>query len=193
MGHKDDFAFGVLVAIVAPFHNSLLSNTSVPSTLVEFPGEHTVQTSAFSPPYDTFPRNITAWISARLTVGAETYAENVVGGPSKNPNSFNPAVAQWLRPAGTVGWATYHPQVKSLIAVADEGWLNLTYPDWEGADRDNAGAFSILVGTNGPEGKRDVTGWEDVDGVSVTVDGNVEMEPLVSFNGLFGGAGDVIK
>jgi hypothetical protein len=49
------------------------------------------------------------------------------------------------------------------------------------------------VGTNGWDGKRDVAGWADVEGVQVNVTGSVDLEPEVTFNGLFGGAGEVIK
>ncbi|KAJ2906090.1 hypothetical protein MKZ38_003127 [Zalerion maritima] len=193
MGHKGDFAIGPLVAILAPFHNSLLEKTSVPSTLLQFPGEHNVETTAFSPPFDTYPRNITAYLSANLTLGAETFSEDAIGGPATSANSFNPAVAQWLRPDGTVGWATYHPQVKSLVAIAGQGFLSLTYPDWQGGDKDNVGAFVILIGTNSPTGTRDITGWDGVEGVAVTITGNINMQPTISFNGIYGGAGEVIN
>ncbi|CAN9474473.1 unnamed protein product [Alternaria alternata] len=48
MGHKDDFANGPLIAILAPYHNTLVPNTTL-SSLSKFPGTHTVRTSAFSP------------------------------------------------------------------------------------------------------------------------------------------------
>ena len=67
MGHKNDFAIGPLVAILAPYHNTLLPNNTL-SSLSSFPGTHTVKTSAFSPPYDTYPRNITAYLSPNLTI-----------------------------------------------------------------------------------------------------------------------------
>lgn len=96
MGHKNDFAIGPLVAILAPYHNTLIPNATL-SSLLNFSGTHLVKTSAFSPPYDTYPRNITAWMSPNLTIGAESFSENVIGGPAINPNSFNPAVVQWAR------------------------------------------------------------------------------------------------
>ncbi|KAF2739893.1 hypothetical protein EJ04DRAFT_604486 [Polyplosphaeria fusca] len=187
MGHKDDFAIGPLIAIIAPFHNTLIENTTY-NALLAFPGTHNVSTSAFSPPYDTYPRNITAWLSANLTIGAESFSENVIGGPSINSKSFNPAVVQWARKDGSVGWLTLHAQVKQLVAVAGKQMLDLTYPS--GNDRST---FCFLVSTNGRMGKRDVASWADVEGLDVTVNGTVNMDYTVTFNGLVGGAGDTIN
>jgi hypothetical protein len=187
MGHKDDFAIGPLIAILAPFHNSLVENTTL-SALTTFPGTHNVKTSAFSQPFDTYPRNITAWLSPNLTIGAETFSENVVGGPAKNPNSFNPAVAQWGRKDGSVGFLTLYAQVMELVAVASEKTLNLTYPSGN-----STSSFSFLVGTNSKYGKRDVASWADVEGVSIDIEGTVDLNYTVSFNGMVGGAGDTIK
>ncbi|KAI4703713.1 hypothetical protein J4E89_009936 [Alternaria sp. Ai002NY15] len=187
MGHKNDFAIGPLVAILAPYHNTLVPNTTL-SSLSSFPGTHTVKTSAFSPPYDTYPRNITAYLSPNLTIGAESFSENVVGGPSINKNSFNPAVVQWKRQDGTVGWMSLYAQTMALDVVVEEGSLTLEYPMGN-----SSSAFSFLVGTNGWDGKRDVRSWADVEGVDVVVSGSVDLEAEVTFNGLVGGAGEVIN
>ncbi|KAI4644457.1 hypothetical protein J4E93_006360 [Alternaria ventricosa] len=187
MGHKNDFAIGPLVAILAPYHNTLVPNTTL-SSLSSFPGTHTVKTSAFSPPYDTYPRNITAYLSPNLTIGAESFSENIVGGPSINKNSFNPAVVQWKRQDGSVGWMSLYAQTMALDVVVEEGRLVLEYPMGN-----SSSAFSFLVGTNGWGGKRDVRGWGDVEGVDVVVEGSVGLEPEVTFNGLVGGAGEVFK
>ncbi|KAF2463202.1 uncharacterized protein BDR25DRAFT_384993 [Lindgomyces ingoldianus] len=187
MGHKDDFAIGPLVAILAPFHNTLIDNETF-NSLLTFPGTHTVQTSAFSPPYDTYPRNITAWMSPYLTIGSETFSENVFGGPARSSNSFNPAVVQWARNDGTVGWLTLHAQVMDLIAVAGEKTLNLTYPSGN-----STSTFTFLVGTNSRAGKRDVASWADVEGMSVNISGTIDPGYVVSFNGLVGGAGETIN
>ncbi|KAI4694625.1 hypothetical protein J4E81_006223 [Alternaria sp. BMP 2799] len=187
MGHKNDFAIGPLVAILAPYHNTLVPNTTL-SSLSSFPGTHTVKTSAFSPPYDTYPRNITAYLSPNLTIGAESFSENVVGGPSINKNSFNPAVVQWRRQDGSVGWMSLYAQTMALDVVVEEGSLTLEYPMGN-----SSSAFSFLVGTNGWDGKRDVRGWKDVEGVDVAVSGSVDLDAEVMFNGLVGGAGEVIN
>ena len=187
MGHKNDFAIGPLIAIVAPFHNTLVPE-SVQSALLTFPGTHFVNTSAFSPPFDTYPRNISAWISPNLTIGAESFSENVIGGPAKNPNSFNPAVVQWKRADGSVGFMSLYAQVYSLNVEVGEGWLDLSYPNGTAES-----GFSFLVGTNSRAGKRDVASWEDVEGIKVNVTGSVNPAYNVTFNGMMGGVGDTIK
>lgn len=192
MGHKDDFAIGPLVAILAPFHNALVPNTTF-SALTTFPATHSVSTSAFSPPYDTYPRNISAWLSPSLTIGATSFSESVVGGPSINQNSFNPAVVQWARPdqdKDGVGWMTLYAQTKALHAVVAPRTLELTYPDGAGSET----GFSFLVAPNGWAGKRNVESWEDVQGLRVkNVTGTVDLHYNVTFNGMFGGAGTTIK
>lgn len=187
MGHKNDFAISPLVAILAPFHNTLVSNTTL-SSLATFPGTHAVNTSAFSPPYDTYPRNITAWISPNLTIGAESFSESVIGGPAKNPSSFNPAVVQWGRKDGSVGWLSLYAQVYALDAETGENYLDLSYPQGNSSN-----GFSFLVGTNSWSGKRDVASWADVEGVTVNVTGTVDQNYTVTFNGANGGAGDPIN
>ncbi|KAF2846781.1 hypothetical protein T440DRAFT_405117 [Plenodomus tracheiphilus IPT5] len=187
MGHKNDFAISPLIAILAPFHNTLVPNTTL-SALTTFPGPHAVATSAFSPPYDTYPRNISAYLSANLTIGAESFSENVVGGPAKNQKSFNPAVVQWGRNDGSVGWMSLYAQTKALDVSVGENLLELRYPQ----GNDSSG-FSFLVGTNGWDGKRDVRGWEDVEGVRVNVTGSIDANYTVTFSGLHGGAGGVIN
>ncbi|EMD60323.1 hypothetical protein GGP41_008302 [Bipolaris sorokiniana] len=192
MGHKNDFAIGPLVAILAPFHNALVPNTTL-SSLTTFPATHSVSTSAFSPPYDTYPRNISAWLSPSLTIGATSFSENVIGGPSINQNSFNPAVVQWARSEQEkdgVGWITLYAQTKALQAVVGPGSLELTYPNGAGGET----GFSFLVAPNGWAGKRDVRSWEDVQGIKVkNVTGTVNLEYAVTFNGMFGGAGKTIN
>ncbi|KNG46291.1 hypothetical protein TW65_86028 [Stemphylium lycopersici] len=190
MGHKNDFAISPLIAILAPFHNTLVPEKTL-SSLTLFPGEHTVSTSAFSPPYDTVPRNISAWLSANLTIGAESFRETVVGGPARNQKSFNPAVVQWSRgEENSVGWLSLYAQTLALDVAVGPRSLELRYPD---GDPSNS-SFSFLVGTNGWGGKRDVRAWQDVQGVRVNVSGSVDLDAYqVAFNGLYGGAGDVIN
>jgi len=182
MGHKNDFAIGPLVAILAPFHNTLVPAETL-SSLNAFPGTHTVKTSAFSPPFDTYPRNISAWLSPNLTIGAESFAENVVGGPAKSQTAFTPAVVQWLRKDGTVGWLSLWAQTLALDVNVGANYLELSYPQ---ANTTNS-SFSFLVGTNSWEGKRDVASWADVEGVKVNVSGSVDLNYTVEFGGLQGG------
>jgi hypothetical protein len=187
MGHKDDFAIGPLIAILAPYHNSLVPNDTL-SSLLDFPGTHSVRTSAFSPPFDTYPRNISAWLSPNLTIGAESFSENVIGGPAKNPNSFNPAVVQWARKDGSVGWLTLYAQVYALDVAVGQNFLELSYPQGN-----SSSGFSFLVGTNSWDGKRDVSKWTDVEGIKVNATGTVNLDYQVTYNGAVGGAGKPIK
>lgn len=94
MSHSADFAYAPLFAVLAPFSNSLVP-TSVVSALTSFIGEHTFNSSTFSPPFDVYPRNITAWIAESITIGAESFNETVIGGPATSTDSFRPAVVQW--------------------------------------------------------------------------------------------------
>jgi hypothetical protein len=188
MGHKNDFAISPLVAILAPFHNSLVPPSTL-SSLTSFPGTHSVNTSAFSPPFDMYPRNITAWMSPHLTIGAESFSENVIGGPAKNPNSFNPAVVQWGRKDGSVGWLSLYAQVYALDAATGPGSLELSYPQGN-----SSSGFSFLVGTNSWNGKRDVASWDDVEGIKVNVSGTVDVRNYtVSYNGAVGGVGKPVN
>ena len=94
MSHSADYAWGPVVAILADYHSTLL-----PEGLIEristFENERTFSAQAYYPPYDQGPRNITTWLSTDLTIGAESFNETVVGGPSNSPSSFNPAVIHW--------------------------------------------------------------------------------------------------
>lgn len=97
MSHSSDFAISPMIAVLSPFANSLIDSipSNVTSALSTFPGEHTVATSAFSPPYDLYPRNISAWLSDGISIGGEQFNETVIGGPSIAQSSFNPGVIQW--------------------------------------------------------------------------------------------------
>jgi len=92
------------MAILSTFQNSLIP-ADVVAKLTTFSGEHTFTSSAFFPPYDIYPRNITAWLAPNISIGAETFNETVIGGPAINTKTFNPAVIQWETGNG-VGWIT---------------------------------------------------------------------------------------
>lgn len=112
MSHVADFALGPLLAILAPFHNNLIPE-NVTTSLTKFQGQHTVSTSAFSPPFDLYPRNITAWLDTDISIGGEAFNETVIGGPSMSSSSFNPGVIQWNAGAG-VGFITVSNDIASL-------------------------------------------------------------------------------
>ena len=102
MSHNSDFAISPLIAILSDFHNPLVPSSAM-NALKEFPGEHSVNTSAYSTPYDNSPREIRAWLGEKVSIGAESFNETVVGGPAINPSTFNPAVIQWDTGTG-IGW-----------------------------------------------------------------------------------------
>ncbi|KAL1623142.1 hypothetical protein SLS54_004629 [Diplodia seriata] len=189
MGHSGDYAYAPLIAIMAPFHNGVVPAAAV-DRLTAFDGERVVETSAFSPPYDTYPRNISSWLAPRITIGASTFAETELGGPALNPNTWSPAVVQWNAAGGDdgleVGWLKWYSTEAALVADVSPGVLNLTYP------RGDAGSvFSFMVGKG--KGVPDVAGWADVKGVSVTVEGNANLTYGVAFQGAYGGAGETVN
>lgn len=103
MSHSADWAWAPLMAVLSDFHATLLP-AGVRESLVSFGGERTFAAQAYYPPYDHGPRSITTWLAQNVTIGAESYNETVVGGPSTSPESFNPAVVQWKAGGGEIGF-----------------------------------------------------------------------------------------
>ncbi|KAK9425412.1 hypothetical protein SUNI508_13020 [Seiridium unicorne] len=187
MTHADDYEYAPLIAVLAPFHNSLLPNETV-SKFLTFPGEHTYTTSAFSPPTDTYPRNYTTWLSANLTIGAQCFDEDAVGGPRYDSSQWTPAAVQWLRSDGSVGYFTWYATVAALAADVAPNALNLSYPHGNSTT-----PFTFLVQSNPLGAKRDITGLQDIQGLNIAaVSGTVDLEPTISFCGLQGGSCDPI-
>ncbi|KAJ8070823.1 hypothetical protein OCU04_001184 [Sclerotinia nivalis] len=184
MSHNSDFAYGPLFAILSEFHNSLIP-ASVIDALESFKGEHTFTSSTYSPPFDLYPRNITAWLAKDISIGAETFNENVIGGPAKNQDTFNPALMQWNTGDG-IGWLTLYATEMHVIAEAGPGSLNLTYP--EGND---TSIFTFLLSPFAA--KRTISSLEDIQGLNLQVSGTVNMNYTLSFAGGFGGADATIN
>ncbi|KAL3424259.1 hypothetical protein PVAG01_03540 [Phlyctema vagabunda] len=184
MSHNADFAWAPLIAILAPFHETLIPESVFPA-LKEFSGEHTFTSSTFSPPFDTYPRNITAWLAPNISIGAETYSENVIGGPAKNPGTFNPALIQWETGNG-IGFITLYATEYAVTAEAKPGTLNLTYPLGN-----SSSIFSLIVSPF--LAKPTVSTLEDIQGLNVTVSGTVNETYAVSFAGSYGGSDSTIK
>ncbi|CZT42341.1 related to OrfH-unknown, trichothecene gene cluster [Rhynchosporium secalis] len=176
--HVGDFAWGPMFAILAEFQNSIIPKDVI-EKLSNFSGEHTFVSSTFSPPFDIYPRNITAWLAANITIGAETFNEIVIGGPAINPNTFNPAVIQWETGDG-IGFINLRSTESYITAVATPYTLNLTYPLGT-ADS----VFSFVVSPF--KGKQDVSSWQDIQGLSVHVSGNVNTSYAVGWAGSYGG------
>lgn len=185
--HSDDFEIAPLLAVLLPYHHTLVPQTAW-ENLVQFPGEHTYTTAAYSPPYDEARRNVTTWLSANLTIGAESFDQSVVGGFSINPSSWSPAVAQWARSDRSVGWFKWYSTEAAMDVDVQAGHLGLTYPKGN-----ESSIFTFLVVSNPIGQKRDILGWEDVWDVSVNVTGTVDLTPEISFCGLLGGSCDPIN
>ena len=205
MSHAADYAWGPLMAVLSDFHSSLIPNGIIES-LKSFTGEHTFTAQAYYPPYDKVPRNITTWLSTNLTIGAESYDENVVGGPSKSQESFNPAVIQWttgdeiafmsvsicLRKTDAVVGSSQayihqlYPTEMALQADVSPARLNLRYP------HGNASSIFTLV-VSAFTKQRILTGWEGVQNLNVTVSGNVDPSYSLSFAGQYGGTSKLLR
>lgn len=187
MTHSDDFEIAPLLAVILPYHHTLVPD-DVWEKLVTFPGEHTYTTAAYSPPFDLVPRNITTWLSDNITIGGESFDQNVVGGASINPPSWSPAVTQWQRSDGTVGWFKFYATEEAMDVDVQPGHLSLTYPQGN-----QSSIFTFLVASNPFGQKRDILGWDDVMDIQVNVSGTVNLTPQISFCGLLGGSCDVIN
>ncbi|OHW98249.1 hypothetical protein CSPAE12_03031 [Colletotrichum incanum] len=184
MSHAADYAWAPLFAILAEFHESLLPEGLV-ANLTTFPGEHTFAASTYYPPYDLVPRNISSWLSDNLTIGAESFKENVIGGPSINQESFNPAVIQW-NTGDEISFISLYPTEMELDVEVSPNKLGLTYPNGT-ADS----IFTFVVGTFIK--KPTVAGWADVQGLSVNISGNVNETYSLSFAGSMGGTSSPIR
>ncbi|KAI8711274.1 hypothetical protein NCS52_01503300 [Fusarium sp. LHS14.1] len=184
MSHMGDYAWGPLFAILADHHKRLIPK-KVLSGLHSFSGEHTFQASAYYPPFDKVPRNITTWLSDKLTIGAESFDEIAIGGPSQNQEAFNPAVVQWDT-GNEISFISLYPTETALETKVGPGQLTLSYPNGH-----SGSIFSLLVGTF--KSKRTVSGWEDVMGLNVTISGNVNMTYGLSFGGHYGGSDSPIR
>ncbi|KAL0943340.1 uncharacterized protein CTRU02_201226 [Colletotrichum truncatum] len=184
MSHAADYAWAPLFAVLADYHESLLPEGLV-ENLTTFSGEHVFTASTYYPPFDKVPRNITSWLSENLTIGAESFDENVVGGPSENQNSFNPAVIQW-NTGDEIAFISLYPTEMALDVEVSPNRLSLTYPNGT-ADS----IFTFVVGTFLK--KRTVTGWGDVQGLNVSISGNVNETYALSFAGAYGGANSPIR
>ena len=184
MSHAADFAWAPLIAILAPFSETLIPEGVIPA-LKKFSGEHTFKSSTFSPPFDIYPRNITSWLAPNISIGAETFNETVIGGPAKNPRTFNPALIQWQTGKG-VGFITLFATESSVIAEAAPGSLNLTYPIGT-----TKSIFSLIVSTFAA--KKTVSSLKDIQGLTVNATGSVDPKYKISFAGSYGGESATIK
>ncbi|KAK0389061.1 hypothetical protein NLU13_2637 [Sarocladium strictum] len=184
MSHARDWAWAPLVAVHSEFHNSLLSS-DLKESLGAFDGERMFQGKAYYPPYDLETRNITAWLSGSLMIGAQSYNTQSANGPSNNQGQFHPAVAHWKFGDDSIGWLSLRSTESHVLMDVSPKQLKVTYPEGTGE--------SIFVFVASPSlAKRDVQSWADIQGVSISVSGNVNAEPEITFAGRYGGDGSPI-
>lgn len=181
MAHSDDFEYGVLMAILAPHHDALVPNDTI-SALLTFRGEHTYVASAYAPPGDLVPRNITSWLSDNVTIGAMSFLDDPAA--TAHSEQWNAAVVQWLRFDGSVGYFTLAAGDQHAMDVeVGAGFLNLTYPQGNASS-----TFEFILATNPLGASRDIFSLASVEGVDIeVVGGTVNGTPAVSFCGLVGG------
>lgn len=195
-----DYAWAPLLAVLAEDHERLISQ-DILRGLDTFQGEHTFTASAYYPPFDTTPRNITTWLSEKLTIGAESFDEIALGGAGQNQEAFNPVVVQWdtgseisfisvcedsSQGVMAVLMMQLYPTEMALQATVAPGVLNVTYPYGN-----ETSIFSLLVGTF--KERRTIAGWDDIPGLDVKVTGNIDGNYSLSYGGQYGGADSVIR
>lgn len=182
MSHARDWAWAPLIAVHSEFHNSLLSE-ELKDSLKAFSGERTWRGQAYYPPWDLEARNITTWLGEKLMIGAQSYHTQSANGPSNNKGQFHPAVAQWIYDDDRIGWLSLRSSEAQVEVNVTANSLKLSYPD---GDADSVFEFYVSPSVL----QRDIESWDDVHGVSVSVSGNVDPTPVVTFNGRYGGAGE---
>ncbi|KUL82213.1 hypothetical protein ZTR_10161 [Talaromyces verruculosus] len=188
MTHADDLEIGPLVAVLADFQKKLIPESVLNRFRTShFVGEHTYHGQTYAPPVDYEPRNVTTWVSANITIGTESFNQTALGGSREDTNAFNPAVVQWLRSDGSVGYLTWYSTEKAMQAEVAPYALNLTYPEGN-----KTSVFTFALSSNPLGAKRDIYTLDAIDGLKIEVGGTVNPEPVVSFCGILGGTCPII-
>lgn len=188
MAHADDFEVAPVIAVLSDFHKTLIPD-KILSKLSSFAGDHIYTGHAYAPPADLEPRNITTWVSSNISIGTQSFNQNVIGGFSEDSSSFSPAVVQWTRYDESVGYFSLYPTETALKADVAPYALNLTYPLGN-----STSTFTFALAANPLGKKRDITDFDDVDGVKIeVVGGSVDPTPRISFCGLLGGGCEPIQ
>jgi hypothetical protein len=103
--------------------------------------------------------------------------------------SFSPSVVQWVRPGGSIGYFNLYPTQTALKASISPYKLNLEYPLGN-----SSSTFTFILAANPLGGARDIAGFDDVEGLTITVSGgSVNPIPEISFCGLVGGSCNIIQ
>ncbi|KAG5661833.1 hypothetical protein KAF25_004072 [Fusarium avenaceum] len=184
MSHMADYAWGPLFAALTKSHQKLIPK-EVLKGLTTFKGEHNFTASTYYPPFDTVPRNITSWLSKKLTIGAQSYKQISLGGPGQNQEAYNPAVIQWDT-GSEISFISLYPSETALDVQVAPGKLSLSYPRGNSSSR-----FSLMVGTF--REKPTITGWHDLPKLNVSVTGNMDPKFDLSFGGAYGGSSQRLR
>lgn len=179
MYHQDDFAFYPLFALAMPSMVKQLT-PEVTKALTSFQGEHMFHAQAFSPPFDTYPRNITTWLSENVTIGAESIAEKKIGGPATSNTAFNPAVIQWAINDYQVGYISLFPTESSIYAVAAPGSLYISYPNATAPD--SPVTFQLVVSEFTVYKRDNLMGLNSLPGLSLNVTTNAMTNYSIIYN-----------
>jgi hypothetical protein len=134
------------------------------------------------------PRNITTWVSPNLTIGGESFNQRSLGGAREDRSAWNPAVIQWMRRDGSVGWFNAYPSETAMTIDVAPNVINMTYPNGNASS-----TFSFIVASNPLGGKRDIASVQDIEGLKIDVGGTVDVaSPSIEFCGLVGGTCKII-
>ncbi|PWN49654.1 hypothetical protein IE53DRAFT_388089 [Violaceomyces palustris] len=138
--HFADGAFGPLMAITSRFHDPHVSEQAK-ERLSTFSGDRLVTANAYSPPFDADvsrfgPRNYTAYIGSKISVGGTEIDEVDIGGPAKSTQAFSPGVLLWETSTGQykrypepfVGWMTLFPTTGTISSIASPTNLTVRFP-----------------------------------------------------------------
>ncbi|KAM0720736.1 hypothetical protein Q7P37_004873 [Cladosporium fusiforme] len=184
MSHSADYTYAPCFAVLAAFHRNLVPDNIIDG-LTKFSGEHIFTASTYYPPIDKVPRNITTWLSDNLTIGAESFDENGLGGPAQSQEAFNPAVIQWWT-GDEISFISLYPTETALQVSVSPNKLNLSYPSGN-----SSSIFTLIVGTF--KQNRTIADWSGVVGLDVDVSTNANASYILSFGGAMGGEAETIR
>lgn len=115
-----------------------------------------------------------------MTIGAETVAETIVGGPSINPSQFNPAVIRQAIDDHKIGCSSHWVTESYIHAVATPRSLNSSYLNATSAHGPVSFKFlfSGLTVNNG----FNMTRLEGLPGLNVKVSANAQPDYTITYN-----------
>lgn len=177
-----DFSNGIMTALFSSTLRQYIPEEVI-AALKAFPGEHSVNGTAFVPTIDYTPQNLTAWLSDNITIGAVSLNEVQAGGPYSE-SIYIPGAIQWHTGGldDEVGYINVYPNEASMHIVASPNLLNVSLPN---ATEASTFQFQVVAFADG----HDFNTWDDVTGLSVNVTGTAAANYSVGFAGSLGGTG----